>query len=113
MSIFGRFRKSGGPRFVPRLLLAKTRVQLFVLGIDVQRRKTWKIDLNSIENRPSRPLGVSFDGRGRSVERLGATCSDSGWLGRPRSIGKAAQVARLGGLAVRPWPFERASPPDC
>ena len=30
---------------------------------------------------------------------------------RPGRYGHAAQVARLGGLAVRPWPFERAGGP--
>jgi hypothetical protein len=54
---------------------------------------------------------VGFDGRGRSVERRGATHGNSGWLRRPRSIGHAAQVARLGGLAMRPWPFEHATGP--
>ena len=42
---------------------------------------------------------AGFDGRGGSAERLGATCGNLGWLGRPRSIGKTGPVARLGGQA--------------
>ena len=44
---------------------------------------------------------VGFDGRGTSVEQLGATRGNSGWLRRPRSIGHAAQVDRLGQLDAR------------
>ena len=76
MSIFSRFRESGEPRFVPRLS-AKTKVQPFLLGIDVQRRKTSKIQLHSIENRLSRPLG----GTRQSVLTVeGGQSSDSGSL---------------------------------
>ena len=74
MSIFSRFRELGEPRFVSRLS-AKTRVQQFVLGIDVQQRKTSKIELNSIENRLSRPPG----GTRQSVLTVeGGQSSDSG-----------------------------------
>ena len=43
LSIVGRFCESGELRFVPRLS-AKTRVQLSVLCMDVQRRKNSDID---------------------------------------------------------------------
>ena len=100
MSIFGRFRESDDTRFVPRLS-AKTKVQPSVLCIDVQRRKTSKIDLNSIENRLSRPLGgtrqsvLTVERRQSSDSgRLAATRGGSDDPGRsarrPRSLGLAA-----------------------
>ena len=106
MSIFSRFGEPGESRFIPRLS-AKTRVQPFVLGIDLQQRKTSKIELIKFDRKSSVEAAckhslVGFDSRGRSVERLGATRGDFGWLGRPRSIGKTGLVARLDGVASAP-----------
>ena len=97
LSIFGWFRESDEPCFVSRLS-AKTRVRPCVPCIDVQHRKTLKID-PKIDPKSSLKAArahspVDLGARTRSVERLRATRGDSGWLGRPRSVGKSGFVDR-------------------